>query len=220
MHIEYRNYYQKSDIYIDNANVNVVGNVQLFETFLLDDQYRVIEGLIVDTINGGIGFRNHTLPTELELGAEWTEDILWVIPETACTSVNLSLHFSISENYFYDTDYGYMRDDGGFANLDLNNVPLPRWDGDDEDWQNVFGGTPDLQQRSQNLAWWNNHFTAKVLNVSSSSLGEVYTKEFSNYAYLASPSSITISEMNGWFLNTIYNSNNTGIAKNFTAYGE
>ena len=220
MHIEYRNYFQKADIYIDNANTYIVGNVQPLETFLLDNQYRVIEGLIIDTVNGGIGFRNHTLPIGLELGAEWTEDILWVTPVTACTSVNLSLHFSISKDFFFKTDYGYMRDDGGFANLDLNNVPFPRWDGPNNEWQIVFGATPDLQQRSQTLAWWNNHFTAKILNVSSSSLGEVFTDELSNYAELASPSSIEISEMNGWFLNSIWNNLSTAIAENFTAYGE
>lgn len=219
MDIAYRNYFEKANIYVDNAEINIAGNLQPLETFLLDDQYRVIEGLIIDAANGGIGFRNHTLPIGTELGAEWTEDILWVIPETACTSVNLSLHFSISKDNFYKTDYGYMRDDGGFTNLD-SSVPLPSWDGPDDEWQDVFGATADLQQRSYTLGWWNNQLTARVLNVTSSSLGERYTNGLSNYAELASPSSITISEMNGWFLNSIYFNNNTAAATNFTAYGE
>ena len=219
MDITYRNFYNDSNIYIDNSEANVVGILQPFETFLLDNsQYRVIEGAIVDTVNGGIGLRNHTLPTNLRLGAQWQEDILWILPETACTSLNLSLHFSISDLYFYDTKYGYMRDDGGFANLS-SEAPQPRWDGPDHRWQDVFGSSPDLQHRWYTLAWWNNQFTAQALNVSSSVLGQTFTEGFSDYGGLASPSSITISEANGWYVNHIKYSNDTGLAKNFTAYG-
>lgn len=219
MDIQYRNFYEESNIYIDNAEINIRGMIQPLEIFLLDDQYRIIEGLVVNAIDGGIGFRNHTAPVGLELGAEWKEDLLWITPETACTSVNLTLHFSISKDHFYATDNGYMTDDGGFANLDPS-VPLPRWDGLNHEWQDVFGDTPDLQQRSYTLTWWNNQFTARVLNISSSSVGKRYTNEFSNYAELASPSSITISEVNGWYLNSVYSRNDTASAKNFTAYGE
>lgn len=218
LELGYRNYYQRADQYVDNGDVDIVGSVQPLQSFLLDDQYRVIEGLIVDTINGGIGFRNHSLPIEMQLGAEWTEDILWVTPETACTSVNFSLHFSISKDYFYTTNNGYMRDDGGFANLE-NEMPMPGWNGPDDEWQNVFGASPDLQQRSHTLAWWNNQFTAKALNISSSSVGERFEEGLSNYAKLASPTSVTVSDMNGWYLDSVY-FNDTEITKNFTAYGK
>jgi hypothetical protein len=218
MDIEYRNYYNRSEIYIDNAAASIRGSIQPFETFLLDDKYRLIEGLVIDAIDGGLGFRNHTVPVGLPLGADWEEDLLWITPETACTSVNLSLHFSISKDSYSATNTGYMTDDGGFANLNPD-VPLPRWDGLDKNWQDVFGAMPDLHQRSYALAWWNNQFTAKTLNVSSSSVGKRFTNELSNYARLASPSSITISEMDGSYLNSIYYSNSTASANEFTEYG-
>lgn len=221
MDIQYRNYYNKSNQYIDNGDIYVVGAVQALETFLLDGQYRIVEGLIVDAINGGIGIRNHTVPTGLDLGAEWTEDILWITPETACTPVNLSLHFSISNTSFSTTNNGYLQDDGGMANLDPD-IPVPRWDGPADSWQDVFGGDPDLQHRSYTAAWWNNQFVAKAMNISSSKLGDIYTEGLSNYAELASPSSITIHGMDGEFLNDLWyasEGNNQTQVNNFTIYG-
>ena len=219
MDIQYRNFYEEANKYIDDGEINVRGILQPLETFLLDNRYRIIEGLVVDAIDGGIGFRNHTAPVELELGAEWNEDLLWITPETACTSVNLSLHFSISKDYFSTTNNGYMTDDGGFATLNPS-VPVPRLDESEEGWQDAFGETPDLQQRSYALAWWNNQLTARALNVSTSSVGTIYTNGFSNYAELASPSSIHISEVTGWYINSVYYGNNTAAAHNFTSYGE
>ena len=219
MDIKYRNYYHVNDKYVDDNATYILGNLQPLETILLDNQYRLVEGLIIDTMNGGIGFRNHSVPLELELGAQWDEDLLWVFPDTACTPVNLSLHFSISSNYFYSTDNGYMTDDGGFAELDAR-IPSPRFDGPEDSWGDAFGESPDLQQRSYALAWWNNQFTARALNISSSSVGDRYTDQFFNYAELATPSSITISEVNGYYLDNIYYELDSDDALNFTSYGK
>lgn len=219
MDIQYRNYYEEPNAYVDNGEMNIRGFIQPMQTLLLDDSYRLIEGLIVDSINGGVGFRNHSGPLRMGLGAQWTEDILFIHPETACTQTNLSLHFSISANYFYKHDNGYMADDGGFANLPTE-IPEPRFDGLDDDWQNAFGEAPDLQRRSFALAWWNNQLTARVLNISSSSVGDRYTSEFSNYATLASPGSIQISPMNGWYLDSIYKKSASAAAVEFASYGK
>lgn len=216
--IQYRNYYQEINQYVDNGDAKIRGFIQPLQTMLLDNSYRLIEGLIVDSINGGVGFRNHTGPVQMALGAEWMEDILWIYPETACTRTNLSLHFSISRNYFYNHDSGYMTDDGGFANLPTD-IPEPRFDGPDDEWQKAFGEAPDLQRRSYALAWWNNQLTARVLNISSSSVGDRYSKGFSNYATLASPGSIQISEMNGLYLDSIFNQSTSAAATEFTTYG-
>ncbi|KAI4194056.1 MAG: hypothetical protein LQ350_008002 [Teloschistes chrysophthalmus] len=216
MDIQYRNYYEEPNRYVDNGEVNIRGFIQPTQTLLLDDSYRLIEGLIVDSINGGVGFRNHSGPLRMGLGAQWTEDILFIHPETACTQTNLSLHFSISANYFYNHDNGYMADDGGFANLPTEK-PEPGFG--DDDWQSAFGEAPDLQRRSFALAWWNNQLTARVLNISSSSVGDRYTSEFSNYATLASPGSILISPMNGWYLDSIFKKSASPEAAEFASYG-
>lgn len=215
--IQFRNWFKGSDIYVDDNAPNVVGRFRPLATFALDNSYRVVEGLVVDAINGGLGFRNHTIPKGLELGAQWTEDILWLTPETSCTSTNLTLHFSISRNYFFNTNNGYMQDDGGFANLD-STPPIPRWDDDEPHWRSN-SDVPDLQHRSYTAAWWNNQFVAHALNISTSSIGQVYTSGFSNYAKLASPNSINIKDMNGMFLNSIWFNNSGSNGADFTTYG-
>lgn len=218
MDIQYRNYYTKSDIYIDNDDLGIVGAFQPMSTFILnDDDYEIVEGLIVDTVNGGIGFRNHSLPIELELGAQWTEDLLWITPVTSCTSTNLSLHFSISPNYLSNSVNGYLQDDGGFANL-APDIPLPRWDDLDPQWKNT-GTVPDLQHRSYTAAWWNNQFVAQGLGINSSAVGQTYTDQFKSYTELASSGSIAISDMDGDFLDANYYNQNSSNTGNFTAYG-
>jgi hypothetical protein len=215
--VQFRNWYERSDIYIDNDELGVVGGFRPLATFILDDQYSIVEGLVVDSVNGGLGFRNHTIPVGLELGAIWTEDILWITPETGCTATNLSLHFSISPDYIYTTDNGYLQDDGGFANLDPN-IPSPRWDTGDEQWRAV-SSVPDLQYLSYTAAWWNNQFVAQNLNISSSVLGQVFTQSLSNYARLASPYSIVISAINGNFLDSVWYNESDSNQINFTTYG-
>ena len=207
MDIQFRNYYEESTKYVDDGQPRIRGFLQPFDTFLLDDRYKVVEGLLVDPVNGGTGLRNHTIPTGIDLGAEWEENILWITPETACTSVNYSLHFSIAGNAFKDFAYGYLTDDGGFATLD-SEVPLPRWDGPDDSWQDVFDESPDLMRRSYILSWWNNRLTAKMLNISSSHIGARYDGQFANYAKYLGVGSIAIGDVDGNFLNEVYESVN------------
>jgi len=54
-----------------------------------------VDGLIVDLKDGGLGFRNHTIPLGSGQGARWDEDILFVVPETTCVDTNLTLAFNI-----------------------------------------------------------------------------------------------------------------------------
>jgi hypothetical protein len=217
MNIEYRNWYKNSNKYIDNGAIGSMGYFRPLQTFVLDDGYRLIEGLIVDAIHGGIGFRNHTIPLGLVLGGRWSEDILWLQPETACASVNLTLHFSISESNFWSSNNGSLTDEGGFSKI-ATDIPLPRWDNDDPHWQDI-GPNPNLQERADIAAWWNNQFTAQAMNVSSSETGSVWTNQLQNYASLASPSSITISNMDGKYLDSVWYGNGSSIGSKFKAYG-
>lgn len=54
----------------------VVDAYRSLDTLLLDDTIEAVNGLIVDTINGGVAFRNHTAPLDTAYGAEWVEDLL------------------------------------------------------------------------------------------------------------------------------------------------
>jgi hypothetical protein len=87
-------------------------------------------------------------------------------------------------------------------------TPSPRWDvvGVNSLW-NVSGPIPDLTQRSQLAAWWNNLLTAGALNLTSSSPGSVgdkYYKYFGNYTMFADPFAITITDMNGGFFDQAF----------------
>ena len=59
-----------------NASINdfkpfQVGVYRSLDSILLNDMIEPLDGLIVDTRNGGIAFRNHTGPIDIKLGAEW-----------------------------------------------------------------------------------------------------------------------------------------------------
>lgn len=64
---------------------------------ILDETVQVVDGLIVDARNGGIGFRNRItpLPTH-EYRSTLTEDILFVEPETQCVDLNVTFDFDLS----------------------------------------------------------------------------------------------------------------------------
>ena len=62
------------------------GIVNPVQYVLLNEKVEAVEGLIVDTRvgNASIGFRNHTFPQVQASGAQWTEDLLFLEPVTAC----------------------------------------------------------------------------------------------------------------------------------------
>lgn len=89
---------------------------------ILESGYQVVEGLIVDTKDGGICFQNHAVPVGQPLGGQWKEDLLCIYADTSCTDTNLTLHFS----RINVPVKGYLRDDGGFPHLSPD-VPVPNW---------------------------------------------------------------------------------------------
>jgi hypothetical protein len=71
------------------------GYIQL-EDFTMAEKFELREGIIIDAINGAIGFRNHTVPIEpfMKHGATWKENILWMDLETACVDTNWTMEYS------------------------------------------------------------------------------------------------------------------------------
>lgn len=55
------------------------GSYRTLESLILNNKTQAVEGLVVntvhsgDTVRGGIGLRNHTIPTGLPYGGRWTE---------------------------------------------------------------------------------------------------------------------------------------------------
>ncbi|KAJ0415359.1 hypothetical protein BJY00DRAFT_304937 [Aspergillus carlsbadensis] len=128
---------------------------------LLEDEVKLVEGLITDLRDGGIGFRNHTAPSEtsLKYGASWDEDILFVEPETQCVPLNLSIHVITPP---WNNDQKIFRnmtlvDDGGFSNLPRTTPDMAR---------RVNGQTDfDLRDRAYKAAWVNNYYTMLFFNL-------------------------------------------------------
>ena len=216
--IQYRSWFKTWDWYVDNNETITIGNFRPLQTFALENSYELIDGLIVNAKTGGVGVRNHTIPHGLELGARWTGDILMITPETSCTNVNLSLHFSISDENYYTTGNGSIRDDGGFSMLGAA-PPLPDWEDLSAAGYRDVGPIPDLQRRSYVAAWWNNKFIAEDLNITTSSSGMSWKSELDYYGKFASPSSINISPIDGEFLESIQYDKNSNLSEYFQYYG-
>lgn len=153
--IQWRSYSNMSDAF---STLGWVQTQQFRElsTLLLDNKLEVKEGLVVDMVNGGIGFRNHTAPEPSTYGSTWMEDILFIEPETQCVDLNVSLDFKIS-----DLDPGsyqniVLTDRGGFSNLSR----LP------PEFPNIPNGQGDLGllQKATAAGWYNNFLTLAFYN--------------------------------------------------------
>ena len=96
--IQFRNMFFYQNQSSSNEQL-VVGLTLPMQNLLLNTNFTIVEGLIVDPNNGGVGFRNHTIPVGLQLGATWQEDILWIQPETVCTANNFSIHFPFGNSH-------------------------------------------------------------------------------------------------------------------------
>lgn len=156
--VQYRSWMPYRNKYFDNNEPYVKGSFNHIEMLLSQEQYVLVEGIIADTISGGIGYRNHSVPTGLQYGGEWEEDILWIQPDIACVDTNLSLETVL-------VDVGYMQygslglvDRGGLANLPTADPYVG--------WPNLTYSAPNVQERANRTAWLNNLLTAIVLNVS------------------------------------------------------
>jgi hypothetical protein len=139
---------------------------------ILDNNVQPIEGLIVDTKVGSLGFRNHTIPAGFQHGATWTEDLLFIEPETSCVNTNLTLDFTISVDE-KDTAFIselFLTDHGGFVNL---NRTYPEYNRDNPQ------KNPDLQGRAYKAAWLNNALSMLFLNVTNDNNSTYGAKAFS-----------------------------------------
>lgn len=165
---------------IDNGTARTVGIYQPLSSLVLNDAVMVVEGLIVDMKDGGIGFRNHSAPPLSPYGSTWDEDILFIVPETACVNSNLTLDFEVVRTRSEQTKVssGIFRpsivDHGGFVNL---NKTYPAWDIIDPQTD------PNLEFRAYKGAWLTNVLSMAYMNVTSLNNETLKTKSF---AYLNS----------------------------------
>lgn len=155
---------------VDDGSTFYIGAYRPLSTLLLSDEIGVYEGLIVDMKQGGLGFRNHTAPPWTRYGSEWSEDILFIEPESVCVDTNLTIDFEFPEEA---TSFGYtdinrvLTDRGGFVNI---NRTYPKWDREDPQ------GHPELWLRAYRGAWVNNADSMLFMNITSSGSPTRYFK--------------------------------------------
>jgi hypothetical protein len=158
--IEWRQVSKKADWNLDDAEIPV-GLFRPLDSVILENKYKIAEGLIIDATVGGIGFRNHTIPVGLDRGATWEEDILFIEPSTTCVNTNLTLDFDMtfkSNRTGGDIENLMLTDRGGFFQMNTTYPTLQLLDSQTN---------PDLQQRAYHAAWLNNAFTMLYLNVTN-----------------------------------------------------
>jgi hypothetical protein len=141
----------------DNGAKYLVGDYRQLTSIILNDALEPVEGLLINSKTGGIGFRNHSIPQGLKYGATWSEEILFIEPETQCVDLNLTLDFILKDNLGRASSV-VLTDRGGFADL---NLTIPHIDTSDPQ-KNV-----DLWMRAYKAAWMNNAFTMAYFNVTN-----------------------------------------------------
>jgi hypothetical protein len=139
--IQYRSFYNYGNktypgdkakkIWYDQGRPRTIGSPKFFESMILNNKIEAIEGLVVDTVNGGVGFRNHTLPPNSPYGTTWSEDLLWLEPEAVCVNLNVSLDYTLpGPDTMYDAynvdQYGInarLTDRGGIVHANNDKIP-------------------------------------------------------------------------------------------------
>lgn len=147
----------RPDPQIDRFAPRTVGEMQYGDMIIMADDFVVRDGIIADMKNGGIGFRNHTIPADVYGGTDWTEGLLWLEPETVCIPSNISLELHTSKDSIYDTTT-WLVDNGGIINrikdypfIDLNDTQR----------------RPELYARAHKGAALVNYNIRKILKVTS-----------------------------------------------------
>lgn len=147
----------------NNGSEFPVGTYRAIQSMILDDSVNIIEGLIADLRTGGIGFRNHTIPAGFAHGTTWSEDLLFIEPETECVDTNLTIDYVVTTPQQYSDSYSdiaklFLTDRGGFSNF---NQTYPEYAHDNASMN------PDLQARAYKAAWLNNAWTMAYMNVTN-----------------------------------------------------
>jgi hypothetical protein len=141
---------------VDRGLPYPISSYRTLDLVILHNKTEAVEGVVVDTVNGGVGYRNHTIPTGLPYGGNWTEELTWIEPVTSCVDTNLTFLISMGGSDSISTSVSLV-DNGGFANLPRH---LP--------YQNQLEASqnPDLYVRAYQGAWITNVLTMFYLNVS------------------------------------------------------
>lgn len=214
--IQARQYSYRTQKGILNNARYVTSVFRYLTSVILNDAIEPVEGLVVNTKTGGIAFRNHTVPIGLKYGAEWTEDLLWLEPETACVDTNISIEFRIPSTGLtaYALENISLVDNGGFANLIQEYPRVNVWNAQE---------TPNLRDRAYKAGWMTNAYTMLVMNITRpapDAFGYLNSKVGDKYP--VTDEQTTGARVGGVYFSSLFNSlldpdgflSNTSIAEN------
>ncbi|PWW72588.1 hypothetical protein C7212DRAFT_286009 [Tuber magnatum] len=194
---------------MNQGNAHTRGVAATLRSVILDDNFVLVEGLIVDAKNGGVGFRNHSAPSNLQYGGTWEESLLWVEPVSQCVDNNFTIDFTITADFSVDNPR--LTDHGGWVNLVRDRPDFGRADSqlDVQLWQRAYKG-----------AWMANVIAASFHNITRNmtSLGKSYSLMEGNSKFGLSSyknTEIDVRDMNGGWMRGGRKGIDT--AKNFTA---
>ena len=173
--IQYRQYMTAQDPIANNGSDYQVGAFRFIESLILSDGFQAVEGLIIDFGNGSVGFRNHAFPKDFPNGVLWSEDLLFIEPETVCVDTNLTFDYTVSiafGNRSVSTTVNdfVLTDRGGFSNLNHEYPEVNITDAQEN---------PDLRGRAYKAAWINNAYTALYYNVTDINDPSLHTTAWS-----------------------------------------
>ncbi|ORY00451.1 hypothetical protein BCR34DRAFT_111786 [Clohesyomyces aquaticus] len=147
------------DEFLQDNRSYLVGDYRHLQSIALNDRLEAIEGLIVDTRAGMVGFRNHTLPPYLPHGSTWSEDLLFIEPETQCVDLNITLDFNIPiSTTSKNAENLVITDRGGFSSFSKD---IPTYDSNTS-WANA-----NLRDRAYFAAWFSNVYSMFYLNITN-----------------------------------------------------
>lgn len=156
--MRFRQYRQSQDVsgFMDNGRPRTIAQHRFTQPFIQEHRLHVIDGLVIDNLHGGVGFRNHTVPIGLPPTTSWIENLLWVEPITSCVNLNISVEFRLDRDG-KDVVEAFLVNDGGF-----NSHPLARATYDNPKAQD----NPDLFGRALHTAVYGNTLIAQHFNIS------------------------------------------------------
>ncbi|KAF7763942.1 hypothetical protein Agabi119p4_8479 [Agaricus bisporus var. burnettii] len=167
--MKFRRFYQGDETL--NCSVGFEASA---ETFIIRNDTSFAEGLIIDmsTEQPGIGLWNQTVPTEAQSGGTWSQDILWIEPETECVDTNLTVDYILTNGPNMGVDEFNITDHGGFYNLTREPPSF------DRNGQNI-----DLRQHAYKGAAYSNRFAMSFLNATRNSSSEGFAYPLSSHGF-------------------------------------
>ncbi|KAF3482941.1 uncharacterized protein GIQ15_02265 [Arthroderma uncinatum] len=159
--IQYRFWLPYSSEYFDDHKPYPRGQLLPLDSLISKDDIVLAEGIVADMRSGGIGFRNHSVPSGLPFGAEWDEDILWIEPDISCVNTNLTYELTLADtlNGTFSPPVRAIElvDEGGFSDLRRGN-PY-------KDWPNITYASPNPRLRADRSAWLSNFLAGLTYNL-------------------------------------------------------